>query len=133
MAARCKTLLTFLPFLDHYSHGLMQAIARVNRVFKDKPGGLVVDYLGIAAQLKLALADYTEKDRGQAGISQEEADAILLEQSQMTRHLQFEMMLLFSKPYEQLSGKQPQQMGRLKRNWIPQFGSLFQRHFQQVK
>src|SRR5258705_4719788 len=54
-------------------HGLMQAIARVNRVFKDKPGGLVVDYLGIADQLKLALADYTEKDRGQAGIPQEEA------------------------------------------------------------
>ncbi|MFL5629180.1 MAG: type I restriction endonuclease subunit R, partial [Ktedonobacteraceae bacterium] len=60
-------------------HGLMQAIARVNRVFKDKPGGLVVDYLGIADQLKLALADYTEKDRGQAGIPQEEAVAILLE------------------------------------------------------
>ena len=41
-------------------HGLMQAIARVNRVFKDKPGGLVVDYLGLADQLKKALADYTE-------------------------------------------------------------------------
>ena len=38
-------------------HGLMQAIARVNRVFKDKPGGLVVDYLGLAEELKLALAD----------------------------------------------------------------------------
>jgi len=60
-------------------HGLMQAIARVNRVFKDKPGGLVVDYLGIADQLKLALADYTERDRSQAGIPQEEAVAILLE------------------------------------------------------
>ena len=41
-------------------HGLMQAIARVNRVFKDKPGGLVVDYLGLADQLRLALATYTE-------------------------------------------------------------------------
>jgi len=41
-------------------HGLMQAIARVNRVFRDKPGGLVVDYLGLADQLKKALADYTE-------------------------------------------------------------------------
>ena len=41
-------------------HGLMQAIARVNRVFKDKPGGLVVDYLGLADQLKQALATYTE-------------------------------------------------------------------------
>ncbi len=46
-------------------HGLMQAIARVNRVFKDKPGGLIVDYLGIADQLKEALKDYTESDRGQ--------------------------------------------------------------------
>ena len=45
-------------------HGLMQAIARVNRVFKNKPGGLVVDYLGIAEQLKAALAAYTEGDRG---------------------------------------------------------------------
>ena len=41
-------------------HGLMQAIARVNRVFKDKPGGLVVDYLGLAQDLKQALATYTE-------------------------------------------------------------------------
>ena len=41
-------------------HGLMQAIARVNRVFKDKPGGLVVDYLGLAQELKAALATYTE-------------------------------------------------------------------------
>jgi len=38
-------------------HDLIQAIARVNRVFRDKPGGLVVDYIGIAADLKLALAD----------------------------------------------------------------------------
>ena len=65
-------------------HGLMQAIARVNRVFKDKPGGLVVDYLGIADQLKMALADYTEKDRGQAGIPQEEAVAILQEKYEIT-------------------------------------------------
>ena len=44
-------------------HGLMQAIARVNRVFKDKPGGLVVDYLGLAQDLKQALATYTESGR----------------------------------------------------------------------
>jgi type I restriction enzyme R subunit len=60
-------------------HGLMQAIARVNRVFKDKPGGLVVDYLGIADELKKALADYTEDSRGETGIPQEEAVAIMLE------------------------------------------------------
>lgn len=60
-------------------HGLMQAIARVNRVFKDKPGGLVVDYLGIAAELKKALAEYTECDRNETGIDQAEAVAVMLE------------------------------------------------------
>lgn len=60
-------------------HGLMQAIARVNRVFKDKPGGLVVDYLGIADELKKALSDYTERDRDMTGIPQEEAVAAMLE------------------------------------------------------
>ena len=60
-------------------HGLMQAIARVNRVFKDKPGGLVVDYLGLADELRKALAAYTEDDQRQTGIPQEEAVEVLLE------------------------------------------------------
>jgi len=61
-------------------HGLMQAIARVNRVFKDKPGGLVVDYLGLADQLKKALTDYTESGgKGQPVFDQEEAVAKMLE------------------------------------------------------
>jgi type I restriction enzyme R subunit len=60
-------------------HGLMQAIARVNRVFKDKPGGLVVDYLGLADQLKKALKNYTEGDRKEAGIDKAEAIAKMLE------------------------------------------------------
>ncbi|GAB4574675.1 MAG: type I restriction endonuclease subunit R [Anaerolineae bacterium] len=61
-------------------HGLMQAIARVNRVFKDKPGGLVVDYLGIAHELKSALATYTESGgKGRTAINQEEAVAVMLE------------------------------------------------------
>ncbi len=60
-------------------HGLMQAIARVNRVFHDKPGGLVVAYISLAEQLKLALADYTEGARGNTGIPQEQALAVLLE------------------------------------------------------
>jgi type I restriction enzyme R subunit len=61
-------------------HGLMQAIARVNRVFKDKPGGLVVDYLGLAHELKQALAVYTESGgHGQTAIDQEEAVAAMLE------------------------------------------------------
>ncbi|MDB6021370.1 MAG: box helicase [Pedosphaera sp.] len=61
------------------SHGLMQAIARVNRVFKDKPGGLVVDYLGLAQQLKEALAVYTESGgTGDTAIDQEKAVEVML-------------------------------------------------------
>ncbi|HUZ16915.1 MAG TPA: type I restriction endonuclease subunit R [Spirochaetia bacterium] len=61
-------------------HGLMQAIARVNRVFKDKPGGLVVDYLGIAHELKRALATYTESGgTGSTALDQEEAVSVMLE------------------------------------------------------
>ena len=61
-------------------HGLMQAIARVNRVFKDKPGGLVVDYLGLAQDLKKALATYTESGgKGQTALDQEEAVAVMQE------------------------------------------------------
>ncbi|MBI3837821.1 MAG: type I restriction endonuclease subunit R [Planctomycetia bacterium] len=59
-------------------HGLMQAIARVNRVFKDKPGGLIVDYLGLAHELKRALANYTQSGgTGRTAIDQEEAIALL--------------------------------------------------------
>ncbi|MEX0803657.1 MAG: type I restriction endonuclease subunit R, partial [Candidatus Binatia bacterium] len=58
-------------------HGLMQAIARVNRVFREKPGGLVVDYLGLAHELKQALATYTESGgTGKTAIDQEEAVAV---------------------------------------------------------
>jgi type I restriction enzyme R subunit len=61
-------------------HGLMQAIARVNRVFCDKPGGLVVDYLGLADQLKKALHTYTESGgQGVTALDQEEAVALMLE------------------------------------------------------
>ncbi len=61
-------------------HGLMQAIARVNRVFRDKPGGLVVDYLGLADQLKQALATYTESGgQGSPSIDTAQAVAVMLE------------------------------------------------------
>ncbi|RKY96003.1 MAG: DEAD/DEAH box helicase [Candidatus Thorarchaeota archaeon] len=61
-------------------HTLMQAIARVNRVFRDKPGGLVVDYIGLAYELKQALATYTESGgTGRTAIDQEEAVAVMLE------------------------------------------------------
>jgi type I restriction enzyme R subunit len=61
-----------------HGHGLMQAIARVNRVFKDKPGGLVVDYLGLADELRKALAVYTESGgRGKVEHSQAEAIGLM--------------------------------------------------------
>lgn len=60
-------------------HGLMQAIARVNRVFRDKPAGLIVDYIGIAQSLKEALRQYSAADQGQTGIDEAEAVAVLLE------------------------------------------------------
>jgi type I restriction enzyme, R subunit len=69
-------------------HGLMQAIARVNRVFKDKPGGLVVDYLGLADQLKRALATYTESGgQGRTALDQEEALAVMLEKYEVCRDI----------------------------------------------
>lgn len=69
-------------------HGLMQAIARVNRVFRDKPGGLVVDYLGLAHELKAALATYTESGGvGRTALDQEEAVALLLEKYEICRGL----------------------------------------------
>jgi type I restriction enzyme, R subunit len=60
-------------------HGLMQAIARVNRVFKDKPAGLVVDYIGIGQNLKNALGQYSASDQKQAGIDEAGAIALMLE------------------------------------------------------
>ncbi|HEV8328022.1 MAG TPA: type I restriction endonuclease subunit R [Nitrospiraceae bacterium] len=69
-------------------HGLMQAIARVNRVFKDKPGGLVVDYLGLADELKKALATYTESGgTGKTAIDQAEAVAVMLEKFEICQGL----------------------------------------------
>jgi type I restriction enzyme R subunit len=88
-------------------HGLMQAIARVNRVFRDKPGGLVVDYLGLADDLKSALATYTEAGgRGKAAVDQEEAVELLQEKIEVCRGLfhGFDWRLWISgKPQERLS------------------------------
>ena len=67
-------------------HNLMQAIARVNRVFRDKQGGLVVDYIGIANDLKKAIRDYTSsKGRGKPTIDSREALALMLEQLDILR------------------------------------------------
>ena len=69
-------------------HGLMQAIARVNRVFKDKPGGLVVDYLGLAQDLKQALATYTQSGgTGDTAVDQAEAVALMQEKYDVCRGL----------------------------------------------
>jgi len=69
-------------------HGLMQAIARVNRVFKDKPGGLVVDYLGLADELRKALVVYTEAGgTGRTALDQAEAVALMLEKYEICRNL----------------------------------------------
>ncbi|MDW5501073.1 type I restriction endonuclease subunit R [Serratia proteamaculans] len=73
----CHTMYIDKPMRGH---NLMQAIARVNRVFKDKPGGLVVDYIGIANELKQALKTYTDsKGKGQTTIDARDAFAVLLE------------------------------------------------------
>ncbi|MDR4467860.1 MAG: type I restriction endonuclease subunit R [Nitrospira sp.] len=88
-------------------HGLMQTIARVNRVFKDKPGGLVVDYLGLADELKQALKTYTESGgSGKTAIDQAEAVAVMLEKYEICRGLfhHFDWSLwMTGKPQERLS------------------------------
>ncbi len=67
--------------------GLMQAIARVNRTFRDKPGGLTVDYIGVATNLRQALAEYSPSDRDQAGVPIEDVVAVMLEKHDIVRGL----------------------------------------------
>src|SRR5699024_6209692 len=67
--------------------GLMQAIARVNRTFRDKPGGLVVDYIGVFANLQTALAEYSPSDRDQAGVPIDEMVQVMLEKHDIVRVL----------------------------------------------
>ncbi|GGB67618.1 type I restriction endonuclease subunit R [Shewanella inventionis] len=79
----CHTMYIDKPMKGH---NLMQAIARVNRVFKDKPGGLVVDYIGIANELKNALKTYTNSQgKGQPTIDTAEAFAVLMEKIDIIR------------------------------------------------
>ena len=68
-------------------HGLMQAIARVNRVFRDKPAGLIVDYIGIAQNLKSALGQYSREDQKYAGIDEAEAVAVMLEKYEIVSNM----------------------------------------------
>lgn len=68
-------------------HGLMQAIARVNRVFRDKPAGLIVDYIGIAQNLKSALQQYSKSDQDQTGVDESEAIAVMMEKYEIVRDM----------------------------------------------
>jgi type I restriction enzyme R subunit len=89
-----------------HGHGLMQAIARVNRVFRDKPGGLIVDYIGIAQNLKNALGQYTKSDQEKTGIDEEEAIAVLLEKYEVVRGM-FQghdyALAIFGRPQQRLA------------------------------
>ncbi len=67
--------------------GLMQAIARVNRTFRDKPGGLIVDYIGVFSNLQKALIEYSPSDRDQAGVPIEELVDAMLEKHDIVRGL----------------------------------------------
>jgi len=81
----CPSMHTMYVDKPMSGHNLMQAIARVNRVFRDKPGGRVVDYLGLADALKRALANYTASGgKGKATVDQNEAAAVLLEKHEVT-------------------------------------------------
>ena len=68
-------------------HGLMQAIARVNRVFRDKPAGLIVDYIGIAQNLKSALQQYSKNDQEITGVDESQAIAVLKEKYEVVRDM----------------------------------------------
>lgn len=68
-------------------HGLMQAIARVNRVFRDKPAGLIVDYIGIAQNLKSALQQYSKNDQENTGVDEAQAVAVMMEKYEVVRDM----------------------------------------------
>lgn len=68
-------------------HGLMQAIARVNRVFRDKPAGLIVDYIGIAQNLKSALQQYSKNDQDKTGVDEAQAIAVMMEKYEVVRDM----------------------------------------------
>lgn len=68
-------------------HGLMQAIARVNRVFRDKPAGLIVDYIGIAQNLKSALQQYSKNDQDNTGVDEAQAVVVMMEKYEVVRDM----------------------------------------------
>jgi type I restriction enzyme R subunit len=86
-------------------HNLMQAIARVNRVYKDKPGGLIVDYLGIASDLKRALSFYSDSGgKGDPAVAQEKAVQLMLEKLEIVSQMFLEKPVkVYSEDYENLA------------------------------
>lgn len=104
----CPCLHTMYMDKPMNGHNLMQAIARVNRVFRDKPGGLMVDYLGLADSLKKAMSDYTSSGgEGETTIDQEQAVSIMLEKYEVLRDLLhgFDYLrILKEKPKNRLKG-----------------------------
>ncbi|RJP89641.1 MAG: type I restriction endonuclease subunit R [Desulfobacteraceae bacterium] len=82
----CPSMHTMYIDKPMNGHSLMQAIARVNRVFRDKPGGLVVDYLGLADSLRRALVNYTDNGgKGSAAVDLEKAVMVFLERHEIVR------------------------------------------------
>ena len=104
----CPSMHTMYIDKPMTGHNLMQAIARVNRVFRDKPGGLVVDYLGIADALKKALHTYTASGgKGKAAIDIDKAVTVMLEKYEVVRDLLhgFDYKeILTSEPAKRMSG-----------------------------
>jgi len=104
----CPSMHTMYIDKPMSGHNLMQAIARVNRVFRDKPGGLVVDYIGLADSLKKALANYTASGgRGDATIDQEQAAAVLMEKYEVVRDMMHSFdyrMVIEDIPAKRISG-----------------------------
>ncbi|WP_048163148.1 type I restriction endonuclease subunit R [Methanosarcina sp. 1.H.A.2.2] len=103
--APCLHTMYFLKWLQ--GHNLMQAIARVNRVFRDKPGGLIVDYVGLLYDLKYAMANYTRSGgRGSPADYKDEAVELMLEKYEIVQDMfyGFDYMRIFStSPKEKLT------------------------------
>jgi type I restriction enzyme R subunit len=103
--APCLHTMYFMKWLQ--GHNLMQAIARVNRVFKDKPGGLIVDYVGLLYDLKYAMANYTRSGgRGSPADYKDEAVELMLEKYEIVQDIfyGFDYMRIFSaSPKEKLT------------------------------
>ena len=103
------SLATMYIYKPMHGYNLMQAIARVNRVFKDKEGGLIVDYVGIASALKAAMKEYTARDRARYG----DMDIAKVAYPKFREKLQVCRDLFFGFDYSGFTGSSPLTMARL--------------------